>query len=157
MGLMFISLKIARGEPLNNFDLFAKWRKIGWFILLAIIMQVCVLAGMALLIVPGIILACSWFLAPWYIVDQDMKPVQAIKASMAATHGSKAQIFVFGLVSFCIVLVGVCGTCCFGYFVLIPMLFIAKAHIYLALTGEAVVSSKTDKETGDDVYAESPA
>ncbi len=104
-----------------------------------------------------IMLGLYLYLSVWFIIDKKMTAVQSIKASMAATHGSKFKIFLFKIIVIGMTILVCIFTCCIGSFAFTPIAMIAMAHIYLALTGEPVAPGKTDKKSDDPVYAESPA
>lgn len=156
LGWIVISLKIIRGESPKIGDLFSQWRRYGAGLLASLIVSVLFMIGFVLLIIPGIIVGLTCLLTLWYIVDQDMGAVQAIKASYAATRGSWCQIFLFGLVCMGMGFATMC-TCGLGVLVLLPWLSLASAHIYLALSGAPGGPAKGDEKPGDEVYAESPA
>lgn len=156
LGWIVISLKIIRGESPKIGDLFSQWRRYGTGLLASLMVSVLFMIGLVLLIIPGIIVGLTCFLTLWYIVDQDMGAVQAIKASFAATRGSWCQIFLFGLVCMGMGIATMC-TCGLGVLVLLPWLSLASAHIYLALSGAPGGPAKGDEKPGDEVYAESPA
>lgn len=93
--------------------------------------------GYVLLIVPGIILGLGLAFAQFYVVDQNMGPIDALKASWEATKGHKGHLFLFGLVA---VLIGLAGyaACCIGIFAAIPLIMVAWATIYTRVSGTAV-------------------
>lgn len=90
--------------------------------------------GFAMLIVPGVILSLGFSLAQFYCVDADMGPIDALKASWEATRGHKGALFVFGLVSMVVMLLGL-AACCLGLYVALPVVMVAMATIYLRVSG----------------------
>lgn len=60
---------------------------IAWTLLLPLI-----IGGMILLLVPGIIVILRSFFTQYFIVDKNMGPIEAIKASWALTKGSYNQM-----------------------------------------------------------------
>jgi hypothetical protein len=90
--------------------------------------------GYALLVVPGIILGLGLSMSLMFVVDQNLGPVDALKASWGAMQGHKLHLLLFGLVAFAMVVAGelACGV---GLLAVIPILWVAHAIIYLRLTG----------------------
>jgi uncharacterized membrane protein len=92
--------------------------------------------GFVMLIIPGIILA---LLTLWFVVDKNMGVVDSIMASVNATKGSLGDLFIFALVAVVLSVVGSIP-CGLGLLIVVPLLSVATAHIYEALT-------KTEGET----------
>lgn len=92
--------------------------------------------GLLCLVVPGIVLAFGLSLSTYYVVDQELGPIEAMKASWETTMGHKGRIFAFGLLG---ALVGLAGmmACCVGYFAAAAVVHIGQAVIYLRLSGTA--------------------
>jgi hypothetical protein len=90
----------------------------------------------AMLIIPGIIVSLGLSFAQFYIVDQNMGPIDALKASWEATKGHKLQLFLFGLVAI-LMMIGGYLACCIGAFVALPLVMIAWATIYTRISGTA--------------------
>jgi hypothetical protein len=90
--------------------------------------------GFLLLIVPGVILALGLGMSSYFVVDQGLSPVDAMKASWQATTGHKMKLFLFGIVGFFIVL-GSEIACCLPVLAAIPVLGLAAAIVYLRITG----------------------
>ncbi|MCH2177312.1 MAG: hypothetical protein MK106_00780 [Mariniblastus sp.] len=134
LGLIALTLKLIRRQRPEISDLFSQISKFWSGLLASLTVTVLVMIGFCLLIIPGIIFALASFLVMWFIVDQDMTAMQAIKASFAATRGSRWNLFLFGWVGFLMAIAALL-TCCIGYIVLIPLLSVASGYIYVALSG----------------------
>jgi hypothetical protein len=134
VGLYRIALAAARGHRAEFGLLFSGSDRflamLGTIGLLFVILAF----GFTLLIVPGILLALGLFLSAMFVVDQNLGPVDALKASWAATAGHKIHLFLFGLVAFGISLGGYMA-CFVGILAVIPLLSVAHAIIYLRLSG----------------------
>jgi uncharacterized membrane protein len=134
VGLWRISLSAARGERPEFALLFSGGSRFlamfGTFWLLALTVGL----GYALLIVPGVILALGLYMSMLFVVDQNMGPIDAMKASWSATQGYKGRLFVFGLLAFVMLIAGYIA-CFVGVFVVVPILSVASAIIYLRLSG----------------------
>jgi len=70
-----------------------------------------------------------------FIVDRNMGPVQALKASAHATTSAKWHLFLFGIL---LGLINLAGALCFfiGLFATIPTSLVAYAHTYRQLSAE---------------------
>lgn len=100
------------------------------------LLALAVVCGYMACIVPGIILALAFSLAPLFVVDQNMGPIDALSASWRATQGHRGNIFVYGLASAGIILLGVCA-CGVGAIPAAVVVYIGQAIIYMRLTGQA--------------------
>lgn len=108
------------------------WKYLGVQILLAAV----VVAGLILLIVPGIIFALMFMFAPYIVIDKNLGPIDAMKESMRVTKGRKLELFGFALISIGIALLGVLALIV-GLLVAIPVLSLAFVRAYRALQGSA--------------------
>jgi hypothetical protein len=136
VGMIKIFLKGARGETPSFGDVFSGGSRFVAMLGAMAIVGCLVGLGYVLLVVPGVILALGLSLTTFYVVDQNMGPIEAAKASWAATSGQKLQLFLFGLAAFLVILVGelACGV---GVLVAMPVVYLAHATIYLRLSGRA--------------------
>jgi uncharacterized membrane protein len=134
VGLWRIALAAARGQRPEFALLFSGGSRFlamfGTFWLLALTLGI----GYALLVVPGVILGLGLYMAVLFVVDQNMGPIDAMKASWNATQGYKGRLFLFALLAFGMILAGYVA-CFVGVFAVIPILSVASAIIYLRLTG----------------------
>ncbi len=93
-----------------------------------------IMLGMIFFLVPGIILALGLMLTPYYVVDRGMGPIEAMKASWAATTGEKGKLFVLGLYWLGIMILGMLA-CCVGILPAIATMGLTQAIVYCRLTG----------------------
>jgi hypothetical protein len=98
-----------------------------------------VVIGFALLFVPGVILSLGLMLYPYYVVDRGMGPVEALRASWEATMGSKGKLFLLGLYSAGVIIVGMLA-CCIGMLPAMAVVTLAQAIVYVRLTGTESVA-----------------
>jgi uncharacterized membrane protein len=89
-------------------------------------------AGLILLIVPGIIWALKYMFVPYLIMDRGLKPMEAIRESGRMTDGHKWHLFKFSLV---LIGVNVLGLLCLliGLLVSIPVSALAAVFVYRKL------------------------
>ena len=88
----------------------------------------------SVLMIPVIVISLGLSMAEFYVVDQGMGPVQALKASWSVTSGQKGKIFLLGLISVGVILLGYLA-CCIGVFAAMPTIQVANAMVYCALSG----------------------
>ena len=134
-GMTLFSIKVAKGEHYEFGDIF-KGGPFFWSILgSGLLVGLGVLFGLLLLIVPGVILALAFTLTTPLIVDKEMGAIDAMKESWRLMDGQKGGMFVFGLLGFGMVLVGMLA-CCLPVLVVGPIMQIAFAFVYLRITGQ---------------------
>ena len=103
------------------------------YLISAILAGVIVLAGLLLLVVPGIYLAIRLQYYKFLIVDKEnISPVMALKESWRMTEGHTWNLFLFMLL---IILINFIGAMLLGIglFVSVPVSLIAYAFLYRKL------------------------
>ncbi len=96
IGLMVgIITKMARDEEVAMTEIFKpEYRKfMGEYFLVMGFIMAGVMAGMIFLYIPGIVIAIAWMLAPLFVIDKGMTPIDAISKSNNVTYGKKWTIF----------------------------------------------------------------
>jgi uncharacterized membrane protein len=96
-GLINVALKIVRQEEFSFSDLFGMSRRILNLLAALILYGLAVGLGSLFLIVPGIILGIKLQYSPYFIVDKNMGPIEALKASWSVTRDVKLKLFLFWL------------------------------------------------------------
>ncbi|MBX3209530.1 MAG: hypothetical protein KF764_31135 [Labilithrix sp.] len=89
-------------------------------------------------IVPGVIIALGFSNAPFYVIDQNLGAVSSLQASWASTRGHKGHLFALVLVEVGVMLLGM-AACCLGVFAAVPVMLLARAIVYMRLSGTAPV------------------
>lgn len=83
------------------------WRSTSWNVILAnLLLGLIISLGILILIVPGIIFACKLAFVPFLVMDKKLNAMDAIRKSWEMTCGYTWRIFVMGIVSFCICILG---------------------------------------------------
>ncbi len=133
-GLVRIWLAAARGQSPSFGTLFTGFDRFLPMLALTLIMQIAIGVGMALLIVPGVILALGFFCAEYFVVEAKMGPIDAMKASWDATKGQKGDVLLLALAGFGLGMLGVlmCGV---GMFATFPIFEVAAAAAYTRMSG----------------------
>ncbi len=134
VGMTRISLDAARGKAPELGTLFAGADRFFPFFILNILMALAIVLGLVLLIVPGIIIGVGLSMAPFYVVEAGMGPIDAMKASWSATRGQRGEVFVLGIAGFGLSLLGAL-MCCVGLLATTPILYVAMAVAFIRMSG----------------------
>jgi hypothetical protein len=135
-GLIKSALNVADGKPVSMSEVWT-WASNGQVITAALIVSVAVFIGSLLCYLPGLILA---FLLNWtmfFVVDQDMKAMDAVKASINFVTSHLGETIVFWLLGVVTIIVGAV-LCLVGLLVAVPVLLIAAAFTFRVLNGRQV-------------------
>lgn len=106
------------------------WKFLGTSLLAGLM----ILAGLVLLIVPGIIVGLMVTFVGYIVIEEKLGPINAIKRSMALTKGNRWKLFQLSLVLLLLNILGLLALLV-GLFVTIPVSFIAMVYAYRALKG----------------------
>lgn len=131
-GFIQIGLRFADRDKANFVDLYAGLPRIWSFFLGTLLYGLIVMAGLILLIVPGVIWAVKYQFYGYFIVDQGISPIQALTRSGQITKGVKGYLFLFDLTLFGIALLGTLGLL-IGQIVAGPINLLAIAYVYRRL------------------------
>lgn len=137
-GIIRGSLGITEGRPFEFTELF-KTDKLGPVLVTSLISGAIIFVGTLLCFLPGIIASFLLSYALYFVIDQDMTPVQAITASVNLVKDNVGTALVWAIVAFAITLLGfvACGV---GAIISIPVAFIGTAYTYKLLTGRQVAA-----------------
>lgn len=94
---------VGSGGDVKLMKVFSNLQNFGKFFITKIVYGFIVLGGLILLIVPGLIWAYKYILAPYFAVD-GLSMKDSLKASSQATKGVKLKIFFLGLILAIIIL-----------------------------------------------------
>jgi hypothetical protein len=136
VGFVRIWIKAARGERPEFDELFSGGSRFLPMLGATLLLGLAVCLGSMLCLVPGIIAGLGLMFMPYYVVDQQMGPLEAMAASWTATTGQKGSLFVFSLITILLAVAGLMA-CCLGLFVAMPVIAIATATVYLRISGRA--------------------
>lgn len=106
-GASWVFLKAVRGEPFRASDIFFGFQRFGNVILAGVLMGVIIGLGFVFLVIPGIIFACKLAFVPYLVMDEKLEATEAIRRSWSMTRGHSGTIFLMGLTSFLIILLGI--------------------------------------------------
>jgi uncharacterized membrane protein len=134
VGLLRVCLDAARGRPVRFATLFLGGDRFLAMTGLYFLMTLLIGIGFVLLIVPGVILAFGWSFAPLYVVDANLGPIAAMRASWYATKGQKGKIFGFAVMSFGVCLLGLLA-CGIGVIPATSVTYVAWAAAFTRVSG----------------------
>lgn len=134
MSQITISLRLSTAPEATAevSDVWSSWNLFLNFFVGYILYGLIVLAGIILLIIPGIIWGIKYSFVGYLIIDRNVGPVEALKRSGEITKGYKWDLFLLGLLFFGVVLLGVLA-CVVGLFAAIPTVMVAHAYVYRRL------------------------
>ncbi len=162
IGILKINIKAVYDEPLVLMDLYSHYQLFLKFLLaqfvanLASIVPVIVLAvgvmvfstanGNVVLTVLGafltlvglgllIIVTTRLMFVQYFVVDREMGPADAVRASWNATRGEVVNLILFGVLLFLVVILGLLALVV-GLVVAIPVTTLATAYVYKKLSSE---------------------
>jgi len=132
MGLIRIALTFCDGKKGHISDLFSCLPLFFKFLLGSILYGLIVLGGTILLIVPGIIWGIQYMFFSYFIIDEDLGPMEALQRSKVITQGAKWDLFLFGLL---LAGINLLGALCLlvGLIATIPATMLAFAFAYRRL------------------------
>jgi len=121
-GVSYAYLKAARGTAPEVQDMFEGFKTYWNVVLASLIVNIIIVIGFILLIVPGIIFACKLAFVPFLVMDRKMEAVAAVRASWQMTNGYAPDVFYIGLLGIPI-LIG--GAICFGVGIIVSCMWIS--------------------------------
>ncbi len=99
IAITLLPAELAKGSVINPLEIFdSKYRCMGEFLLTSILQIMGIYAAMLFLFIPGIVLALSWSLAYYYLLEKGKNPIEALRASNTSTYGSKWTMFFISLI-----------------------------------------------------------
>lgn len=143
-----LPLKLSRGEKLSMTEIFDPIyrRRMGEMFLTYSLVGTAVGFGMVFVIVPGIVIAMAFLLAPLLVLDKGVNPLEAIKQSNDLTYGNKLVIgaamvvvsIAFGIVSTLLGMIPFIGIIFMILLFIIqqPIMIGINAYVYGSLTGQ---------------------
>ncbi len=130
------ALDTVDGKPVSLGGMFAGWDK-GAVLIAALIVAVATAIGTLLCYLPGLVVGFLTSYTMFFIVDKQMSPVDAIKASISFTTGNLGATLLYYVLG---VLVAIAGAiaCGVGLLVAIPVVLIGAAYTFRTLHHEPV-------------------
>lgn len=131
LGMIWIrfALSVDAGHPPDTAEIRPTLSLYLEYLLASVVYGLIVAVGLALLIVPGVIWAVRFGLFPFFVIDQRVDAMAALRRSLAVTKGITWPLFLFGLLLLGINLLGAIAFGV-GLLVSVPTTMIAAAHVY---------------------------
>lgn len=132
------ALDLTEGRRLEIGALFGRinW---GGVLVLAILVAIIETVGVLLCILPGIVAMFFLSFATYFLIDKDLSPIDAIKASATFVWHNAGKALVWAIVAFLVTIVGFC-LFCVGILATVPIALIGTAYTYKKLTGQPVAA-----------------
>lgn len=137
VGLTRMWLDAARGVSPKFETLFSGADRFLPMLGLNLLFSIALLVGCALLIVPGVLVALVYVLAPYYVVEGRMGPIEAMQKSWEASTGQRGELAVLCMCGTGLAILGAL-MCCIGWLVTIPVYWVATAVAFTRTAGMAV-------------------
>lgn len=109
------------------------------YLLLSILLAVIIVAGLILLVVPGVIFALMFSMAGFLVIEKNMNPLEALKESARLTKGYRVKILLLGFALLGLTILGIIPLM-LGLLVVAPLSMLALVHVYRTLSGGTVVA-----------------
>lgn len=135
-GLIREALGVTEGRPFTTAGVF-KFQNIGNVVVTALLVGAGTFVGYLLCIIPGIIFAFLSMYSLFFVVDKNMSPVDAIKASIDLVKNNVGSALIWYLVAVVIIFVGELA-CFVGLLAAIPVALVGSAFTYKKLSGQPV-------------------
>ena len=131
------ALMIVRGQKLEASRVMTA-ENLGPYVVGAILVGILTFVGFVLCIIPGILVLFFTIFWGYFVVDQNMAPVDAITASYNLVKDNAGAVLVFLIFGWVVMLAGAI-VLLVGLIVAIPVVIIATGYMYMRLRGEPVV------------------
>ena len=128
-GYLTMLLRHLRGDTIEFDDLFTVDRRWVYFAFLGVIKMILIMLGLICFIIPGVYLAIRWMFAEFLVIDQGMKPLEALRASSELTAGHRWKLFFFTLLTMLLATIGLLFLV-IGSFIVAIIATLAMMHIY---------------------------
>ncbi|NUQ65027.1 MAG: hypothetical protein HUU20_21390 [Pirellulales bacterium] len=135
LGQWLVFLRIARGQPVELGELFAGGPYLLRALGASVLFLLAVLAGVILLIVPGVIFALMFSQFLFLIIDRNTGVIESLELSKQVTSGNKLTLFALGFVIMGLGIVAVLP-CGLGLLILWPFVSLLWPLTYLSMTGQ---------------------
>jgi len=145
LGSIKIYLDLADGKKPNLSELYRHYRLIPKWIGLGLLSVLIIIGGYCLFIIPGIIWSYEYMFNQYFIVDKKSSITETLKRGSVITKGIKFKIFLFGLVSGLINILGVFALG-IGLIVSLNVTAIALAYLYRKLDSQAFLNPEITQQ-----------
>lgn len=135
MGLYQSILMMTTGNKPGFDQFYRNWPQFFSWLAANILFGIMFVIGLVLLIVPGCYVLARYGLFPFFILDKQVGPLEALKQAGEATEGIRWQVFLLFLACLILNLLGLLFFVV-GILITIPVTLLALATVYRHLTGQ---------------------
>ncbi len=132
LGVVTLSLQFAGQKSVAWKDFFSKMHIAVPYFLASFVAGISTVLGLICLIIPGMIIYLRLSLFSYFMIDKNMGPIEALKASWYLVKGVTWKVLGFWLLTLLLLLL---GFLCFvvGLLFTLPVIMIASALVYQTL------------------------
>ncbi len=129
-------LRLSRGQEVSLASALSGI-DVGQAILVLLLVQLATLVGLVLCIVPGLVVAFVTWFSLYFVVDQHLGAIDALKASIGLVGRNLGPMLMLALSCLGAAIIGVilCGV---GLLVALPIVVLAQVYTFRTLTGDHV-------------------
>ncbi|MFA5260991.1 MAG: hypothetical protein WC450_07185 [Candidatus Omnitrophota bacterium] len=135
IGLLKIFLKVYDNGPASAREIFSYAHLAVKYLLASLLYSLVVLAGLLLLVVPGVIWGMKYQMFALLIVDKNLGIKEAFQKSAELTSGVKLSLFVFMFILGLLNLAGIL-LLFVGLLITVPLTLMAYIHVYRSLLSQ---------------------
>ena len=137
-----VSFFLRAHDDVGHVSLDSLWhpRSFWHYFVTVIMVGILTVAGLILLIVPGIVIMTMLAFVKLLIIDRHLGPIEAMKESARITHGHRLEILLLFLFLLAINVLGAIPLF-LGLLLTVPVSMIAIAHAYRTLTNTSHIGS----------------
>ena len=130
---MFRNAIAAADEKRPNVTRLFMLQGLIWYLLVSAISTALVVVGLAIFVIPGVVIGGYWLLFPYLIADRNQPWLSSLRDSWRLVRGSWFYIVKTWLATY--VVMGIAGLLTFGlaFFVTVPWTLIVHAQVYRRL------------------------
>lgn len=145
-GMATYMLKIARGDPASLADLFSGGRVWSKAVVARFVFSMVIIVGLILFVIPGVFAALTFSQYLYVIIDRGEGPIESLGTSRTLTIGNKLSVFLLGLTTVAISLLGF-AACCVGIIPAVGFIALMWAVTYLSMTGQPIADQLESRTT----------
>ena len=154
--IVTMARKFEKSETVGMNDIFEHYSN-GNFMnifLTYLVIQIVASIGFVLCLIPGLVFQLATVLSVPFVLFAKATVGEAITSSISVSFKNFGSIFVFGLLTFCVIVLGFLA-CVVGLVVAIPLVYIALYCLYKEVIGFDDEQSEID-QIGTDIYKDNP-
>lgn len=139
MGFTTILLKASKNESYVFSDFFSRFDLFPSYFCAYVLNVLAIFVGILLVVIPGIIFALKFSMYRFFVLEDSLDGIEALKKSNQITYGHKWHILGFFIVACLINLFGVL-LLGIGWLFTFPVTFLAWTHLFFILTNRKEIA-----------------